>query len=48
MNDVLVRQLEYYISNNGTIQELKKILSISGTDDEFLEKLKERNNLINR
>ncbi len=42
-NDALVRQLEYYINNGGTIQKLKSILSTSGDDNEFLKQLKEEN-----
>jgi hypothetical protein len=38
-----VRQLEYFINNGGTIQELKKMLSVSGNDEEFLYQLKEYN-----
>lgn len=38
-----MRQLEHFINNGGTIQELKRILSTSGYDGELLYLLKEYN-----
>lgn len=41
--DSLVRQLEYFIENGGTVQELKTILSTSGSDEDFLKSLLKKN-----
>lgn len=42
-NDSITRQLECFLNNGGTTQELKSLLSTSRTDKEFLEKLLNKN-----
>jgi len=44
MSDIITRQLELFINNNGTIAELKKLLSTCGNDKELLDSLKIKNN----
>lgn len=42
-SDSIVRQLECFINNGGTTQELKRILSICGNNEEFLKELLAKN-----
>jgi len=40
VNDLLTRQLELFISKDGNLKELKRILSMAGSDEELLEQLR--------
>jgi hypothetical protein len=42
-NDTLVRQIEKFIDDGGTIKDLKRMLSICGDDEEFKKEILKSN-----